>query len=133
MLAAKANIDLVIKVFVTRSDAGSLSGSPSLDGHGDEYLDEKGPSGEPFKLAARSLRFRGRPDVHAEVASAVSDSGRTLVVGECRNSFSLSRCGVSYDADLSMPRPHKPVDRPSWPAMWPKLQRPIPARASRSR
>lgn len=87
MLAAKANIDLVIKVFVTRSDAGSLSGSPSLDGHGDEYLDEKGPSGEPFKLAARSLRFRGRPDVHAEVASAVSDSGRTLVVGECTTCY----------------------------------------------
>ncbi|GAA5965128.1 hypothetical protein JCM8115_006672 [Rhodotorula mucilaginosa] len=79
-LAAKANIDLEIKVFVTRSEAGSLSGSPSLDEHSDEYLDEKGPSGEPFELAGRSLRFRGRPDVHAEVASAVSDSGRTLVV-----------------------------------------------------
>ncbi|GAA5861844.1 hypothetical protein JCM3774_001323 [Rhodotorula dairenensis] len=80
MLAMKAGIELEIKVFVTRSDAGSLSGSPPLDDRSDEYIDEKKTSGEPFELAGRSSRFHGRPDVHAEVAAAVSDSGRTLVV-----------------------------------------------------
>ncbi|GAA5981975.1 hypothetical protein JCM10908_004689 [Rhodotorula pacifica] len=79
-LAQKANIELQIKVFVTRSEAGDESGASSLDERSDDWADEKEPSGEPFALAGRSLRFHGRPDVFAEVASAVSDSGRTLVV-----------------------------------------------------
>lgn len=128
-LATKAGIDLEIKVFVTRSDAGTLSASPSLDERSDEYVDEKNASGEPFDLAGRSFRFHGRPDIHAEVAAAVSESGRTLVVGALCLRLHALCCICRADGSLYM----QLVDHPNWLGMSQKLLRLTPAQGLRSR
>lgn len=82
--ARQAGVDLEVRIFVTRSESQASSAASSFaeyDTDEDFEDKEKYGAGQPLSLAGRARRFSGRPDIGAEVAAAVSDSGRTYIVG----------------------------------------------------
>lgn len=70
-----------VSLYVTRTASAATSGtsSPSSSASIDE--EKKEDHGEEINAGGKCRKYSGRPDVHDEVAKAVSDSpGRTLII-----------------------------------------------------
>ncbi|BGP31960.1 ferric-chelate reductase [Rhodotorula toruloides] len=79
--AEKANLELSVSLCATRTASAITSGASSPSSGANLEEEKKENYGEAVNKGGKCREYSGRPDVHDEVAKAVSDSpGRTLII-----------------------------------------------------